>query len=717
MMIDSVSCGKRYAGNLHVRRFAAFALAAFCVACAFADYTYSAVPGDVSQVVVTNNTTTAGSALYRDHLKQYWTFDDASDMFKNKVGDLSLAARSGSTVERRTGSDAKIGDGALFTSDGVAASENVIDGTKPFTVMFWLKKQTWTDGQHTILYIGEKPITDGGKIQDKHFIRVCYGNKGSYGIMFFWENQMGNTSWAGKSAIIGASDSWFHFALTCEPVVQEGAVTTNSYIVAINGERLGTPKAPVNSFAATDYLLFGYGWHYDGGANSCKDLFFDEIMIFDKALTYDEINAIRELTQPFDFSANWHMTAGSGTLDIPGVATQNVTGYGGTVTTSEGLVLSPERSTTYAGAVSGASLTLDAASPSVTQTLAGANSYVGETHVKTGVLEVNPMAAFPSLETPLVAYWPCDTLSSSSSMLADMSGNGNHLYPFGAEGDATVDTGSFVADGAIRFPRTENAGKGYSMNASSGRLTGFASADNSFTVAFWMRIDAVYATETADYVGGPFSFGTSGGSGVRIRVAKGKTYGSTLYFGDKGKLANTSAASPGGRFPDAKWRHFALSFDASKANGTDNCYTLYTNGAVCASTASYNTDLTTHAYARFYLGWSGVNEDGIDGALDDVVVLKGASAADVAALYNWRRGVHEVDGDTSVLPDTTRVVVDAGATLFITNANERVRSIAGAGTIHIAEGSSLYARSRKDFTGAIVGGGTFHCPGLAVIIQ
>ena len=112
-----------------------------------------------------------------------------------------------------------------------------------------------------------------------------------------------------------------------------------------------------------------------------------------------------------------------------------------------------------------------------------------------------------------------------------------------------------------------------------------------------------------------------------------------------------------------------------------------------------------------------MNEDGIDGALDDVVVLKGASAADVAALYNWRRGAHEVDGETSVLPDTTRVVVDAGATLFITNANESVRSIAGAGTIHIAEGSSLSAKSRKDFTGTIVGGGTFHCPGLAVIIQ
>ena len=139
--------------------FAAIAAGSAFAVPAFADDVYSTVPDDVSQVVVSNGTTTVvGLDLYRDHLKQYWKFDDATDKFTNSVGDVSLAARTGSTVERRTGNDAKIGDGALFTSDGVKASENVIDGTKPFTIMFWIKKQTWIDNQHTILYIGEKPM-------------------------------------------------------------------------------------------------------------------------------------------------------------------------------------------------------------------------------------------------------------------------------------------------------------------------------------------------------------------------------------------------------------------------------------------------------------------------------------------------------------------------------------------------------------------------------
>ena len=688
---------------------------------AFADDVYSAVPDDVSQVVVSNGTTTVvGLDSYRNHLKQYWKFDDATDMFSNSVGNVALSARSSSTAERKTGDDAKIGDGALFTSDGVIASTNVIDGKSPFTIMCWLKKKTWTDGQHTILYIGEKPIKDGGKVQDNHFIRICYGNRGAEGNMYFFENQFGSTSWGAKASIIGATNSWFHFAFTCNPVVQDGADPTNAYIVAINGERLGAPKAPQNDFAATNYLYFGYGWHYDGATRSCKDLFFDEIMIFDKALTLAEIDKIKDKTQPDDFSANWHMTKGSGTLDILGGFPQNVTGYGGTVNTDEGLVLAPASNTTYAGVVSGASLTLDAASSSVTQTIAGVNTYSGETRVKTGVLAVNPMAAFPELESQLVAYWPCDTLSATRG-LVDMSGNGNHLYPINADGDATIDAESFVADGALRLHHTENAGRGLSR-VSGGRLEGFSSVeDNSFTVAFWMRIDAVYATETEDYKGGPFSFGTS--SGVRLNIAKGKTYGSTLYFGDRGVLSSTAAAAYNGNFggSDRKWRHFALTYDATKANGTDSCYTLYTNGAPCARTVKYQSSYVPHAADRFYLGWSGIGgtgaNDGIDGALDDVVVLNGASAADVAALRNWRRGVHEVDGDTSVLPDTTRVVVDAGATLFITNANESVRSIAGAGTIHIAAGSSLSAKSRKDFTGTIVGGGTFHCPGLAFVIQ
>ena len=673
---------------------------------AFADAVYSTVPDDVSQVVVSNETTTVvGLNLYRDHLKQYWKFDDANDKFTNSVGSVSLAAAiSTGTADHQTGDAAKIGTGALFTSDGLKASENVIDGSSPFTIMFWLKKEAWTDNQHSILYIGERPVSKKAEeIQDKHFIRVSYSNlsSGKPGGLYFWENQIAHVSGSGNTAI-GKTD-WLHFALTCSPIVQADAATTNQYTIWINGTSLITPKAPQNSFVSTDNLCFGYGWHYQTSARSCNGMYFDEIMIFDEALTSAEINSIKDKTQPFDFSANWHMTKGSGTLDIPGGATQNVTGYGGTVNTDEGLVLAPASDTTYAGVVSGASLTLDAASSSVTQTIAGVNTYSGETRVKAGVLAVNPMAAFPQLDTSLIAYWPCDTLSASGR-LVDMSGNGNDLRPADSLGDASIVSSGCVADGALDLPQTGGETNGFVRVGSTGRLEGFATADNSFTVSFWIRPDSVTYRE------GPISFSNS--SGARFNNGSSKAF----VFGDAEHMGKFEIKD--GTFGDGKWRHFAFAYDKNNANGTDDCYFLYTNGCLAVATTNFNQELN-HASQKFCLGTSylGGEKRGMDGALDDVVVLKGASADDVAALYNWRRGAHEAGGETSVLPDTTRVVVDAGATLFITNANERVRAIAGAGTIHIAAGSSLYAKSRREFTGTITGGGAFRCPGLAVVIQ
>ena len=702
------NCMPRIVGALTAERLsyagAALAMSAFAFAStAFADAIYSAAPDDVSQIVVSNGTTTTALGLCRDHLTQHWTFDNADNMYSDSVGDVTISAMGGSTVTRITGEDAKVGDGAVSMTKGIQASRNVFDGKSPFTISFWLKKSTWSGNQHTMLFIGDK-TADG---ENHNHIRLSYGNvSGStdngYGKLYLWENNLSGKYSAGNfNSNLGTADRWNHVALTCRVVEQEGAATSNKYVVALNGVSYTSITVAQNDFTESQYLLFGYGWHPDGVARY-GNISFDEIMIFDKALSIREVAAIRDLTQPTEFSANWHMTAGSGTLDIHGGSAQKVTGYGGTVTTDAGLVLAPDRNATYAGVVSGASLTLDAASSSVTQTIAGANSYVGDTHVKTGVLAVNPMALFPTLETTLVAYWPCDTFSMGG-MIADMSANGNHLYPNVGVGDLSVDDGNCIVDGALYFPRTGDEINGFK---SEKRLKGFANEDNSFTVSLWVRVDAVIYRE------GFFTFGTS--NGIRLNGS-----GSALYFGDRynSKIVTTyRLPSSEGFFGDGKWRHFAVAYDKTKANETDNCYFLYLNGSLVQSSPKFDSCL--HATDPFNLGLGILTDQGsLKGALDDVVVLNGVSATDIAALYNWRRGAHEADGETSVLPDTTRVVVDAGATLFITNANESVRSIAGAGTIHIAEGSSLFARSRKDFTGTIVGGGIFRCPGLSMVIR
>lgn len=122
---------------------AALAMSAFAFAStAFADAIYSAAPDDVSQIVVSNGTTTTALGLCRDHLTQHWTFDNADNMYSNSVGDVTISAMGGSTVTRITGEDAKVGDGAVSMTKGIKASRNVIDGKSPFTISFWLKKST-----------------------------------------------------------------------------------------------------------------------------------------------------------------------------------------------------------------------------------------------------------------------------------------------------------------------------------------------------------------------------------------------------------------------------------------------------------------------------------------------------------------------------------------------------------------------------------------------
>ena len=690
-------------------RLVAMAFSA-CGAVAFAGAIYTEAPEDGSSLVVEDATTSmACLPAVRDHLKQYWTFDAADNLYSNSVGTLSLSAMEDATTEHRTGDDAKLGGGAVYTKKGFRASENIIDGRRPFTIMFWIKKPSWSQNQETLVYIGQKPETDGAQIQtERRFLRLSYGNResGVSGKLYLWDNQVGNAS-GGTVEALATVGTWNHIALTCSTMEKSGAVTSNNYTIVVNGVEYKSAKFPQNAFESSDYFLLGYGWHYQGGNRAISDALFDEIMIFDRALSKAEIAAIKEQSQPFEFSADWAMVPG-GFFDLYGLLPQRVGGYGGTVSTVEGLVLTPTRNTTYAGAVSGAAFALDAASSSVTQTLAGANSYTGATHVKSGVLAINPKAAFPALETPVVAYWPCDAFSTNG-VIVDMSGNGNHLYPDAGVGDATIDAGSCIADGALYIPRTVSDSTGFT---SASRMKGFISGDNSFTVACWVRIDAV------SYREGIFSFGSS--NGVRFNGSTDSTISQKLYFGDRYNskiITDYSMPTSEGSFGDGKWRHLAVAYDKTKANGTDACYFLYTNGCLAVSSPLF--DSVSHAVDSFHLGvgvFVGM-QGSMKGALDDVVVLNGASAEDVATLYNWRRGAYEAENLAKVLPEKTRITVDADATLFLTNANEKARSLSGAGTVHIAVGSTLEVRSCSDFTGAVVGGGALICPGMAIVIR
>ena len=675
-------------------------------ACAFSvakagDVTYAEVPADVSAITVSGGTATmVGVDAFR-HLRHWWTFDNASNLKAATVGDLPLTKYLDGTLIATN--DVKRGAGAAYFS-GAAYRVTPLPSfvtpavTEPFTVSFWFKCGRGGSASSRVFYLGPYGAPAGNAARGT-FLELMYTSDKSLRKFYWFEGAYrGNRTFeiAEQSTPM---DRWVHVAICVAPngVWQpDGSVSNATVTLYFDGVSRGTASDVLNTGDAP-YLLFGTGYGPSSQySQPVADTIYDEIMIFDKTLSADEVAWVAENTRPFEFSAGWDI-AGDGILDIAGLQPQTVRGAG-TVTTDEGLTLSPVTDSFFAGVVAGASLTLDA-SASATQTLASAASYTGTTTVASGTLKIDPARAFPKLKNSLVAYYSCDDPDKPGR---DDSGNGNDLSC--ANSDASVTVAGSVAGGALHFPATGAETGGY---ASAGRLNGFAgSEDNSFIVAAWVRVDE------HSYREGFFTFETSAKSGLRFAGPDGDH--KLLAFGDTGNMGTGNAPE---NLNDGKWRHFALLYDAAPADGSPY-YRLFIDGEQKLTGTRRNATLK-HATAAFSLG---VGPDRtassvFKGAVDEVFVLNGADTADIATLYAYRRAEFDAANASAVLPSDTTLVVEAGATLVITNSVEHVKELRGAGTVYIASGASLEARRHGGFSGQIVGGGRFVGKGFMVIVK
>lgn len=670
---------------------AMFAMSALTGVCA--DVMYTETPDDTSAITVSDGTTTmVGVDAFR-HLKHYWAFDNASDLAAASVGGTSLKIENDGGIAATATNDVKRGGSAVYFANKVAYKVDPIPTfitptvTDPFTVSFWLKGGRRGRQSSRIFYYGAR----GKQESVGTFLDLMYQNTANLRQFYWFGGPLGSSFVLSEDNT--PVDRWVHVAISCNPNgtwQADGSVANVAVTLYFDGENRGTRVGVLNT-GDSPVLLLGTGY----GASSANptfvsDTIFDEFMIFNKALSEDEVAWIAENTRPFEFSAGWDI-GGSGTLDIAGIESQTVRGTG-VVTTDEGLTLAPATSTFFGGTVAGASLTLNAQS-SVTQTLASAVSYTGATVVASGTLALDPARAMPTLENTLIAYYSCDDPDNPGR---DDTGNGNDLSR--ANSNAYVEHENSVAGGALHFPATGDEVNGYS---SSGRLSGFSSTeDNSFIVSLWVRMEEWQSKL------GFFNFGMT--HGLRLN-----TTNHHLYHGDNGALVQFNYWQ---NVADGKWWHYVLVYDSNPAEGGRR-YRLFVNGALVSESDSYKTTIK-HAADSFCLG-RGMASDGawFKGDIDEVFVLKGANTNDVAALYNYRRTEFEAANAAPILPSETTVTVDAGATLFITNSCESVKELRGGGTVYISSGSSLRVRKCKDFRGNVVGGGVFSHPGMVLVFR
>ena len=478
--------------------------------------------------------------------------------------------------------------------------------------------------------------------------------------------------------------------MTCTVREYADGVVSNSYTAWFDGDSKLSLYTVANTFVETDRWRLGAGYHYQGSSKDAKDGTFDEVMCFDRALSSEEIKAFAAYSAPVDFSAGWDIAA-DGTLDIFGREPLTALKGEGVAKTLETTRLEASSNAWFAGSLQSPAFAF-AGEASVTQTLSGANAWTGATTVESGTLEIaaSPVEVFGDA---LVAWYPFEDVTNPGR---DFSPRENDLIvPSDCKFDVSSEGG--IGLGQAIFLTNNTTQTGF---YSSGCLRGLtSSADNSYTVSFWMRTD--------DWVenAGPFQFSTGGNPAASGLITKGSA--TSIRYGDSGGACSTTLPFTWG---DKTWHHIAVVFDSAAAKQGQVCHYCFVDGVCLHKVSTYNAKIANHAATTFYVGrgFSG-GSPVFYGALDEMIVLNTCDTNDVAKLYALRRT--QPDAATGVLPTGTAVRVEEGATLKLTAANETVAQLYGKGTIDLSGNSKLTVTTKDRFEGTVIGGTITDAPG------
>lgn len=675
-----------------------------------ANVVYSEKP-ETEPIVVSGGT---ASIICQDAFANYlyaaWTFDDVNDRFRDVSGhgavleEGSLTAADDNVTESLTAEDDVIRGAASIgvtkTSRGLRLQEipDFLLGDDPFTISFWVRVtdqiQVNSSGIPTGVwfYLGnsvrshsDNAVTNCVAIQSYSMNEVYVGNLQQY---------------KGRSKITLSADvtnRWYHVAIVYQPPTDiADPAATGVYKFYLDGKSVTAEYRLLKE--AVEVCCFGLG--KNGTASRAlrsnvgtMETAFDELFIFQRALSDEEVAYVRDNSRPpDDFSAEWTVE-GDGRLELLGTTNQIVRGYG-EVDTNQGLSLTPTNDTYFAGRVTGGGLSVSTAS-SATQTLAGVSSYSGKTVVKGGTLLVSPITKrIPaSLAANAIAYW---TLDDPDDVGKDVSGYGNDLT-LHHEGDlyATSKPSDIAGFGKMLDFPGETATNYYS---SSGVLNGLTVTQYEnckgakFSVSAWFKLENAASSIRS-------GFFAMNDCGIRLDNR------TDLYFGNQGKLKLASLQST---MIDGAWHHLVMVADPEKADATDEqtnfVYQLYYDGVAVGNTWQFKDNIGNYAFVLAG-GTTSTGRGRLDGQIDDVSVFNRVATADeVAALYAMGTVSTPTDA-TGVLPSTTVLEVRSGATAAFENANETVAGLTGAGAVDLTARSRLAVTDTMGFTGTVSGAG------------
>ena len=229
-------------------------------------------------------------------LKAYWKLDEASGTRVDSAGDYDL------TPVNTPGSVAgQIDNAATFldSSSQYLTNENFIplDGANGITVAAWINVRTGAPVSATYFYNG---------LTFNDYIYLTTANAGAKWIFFGAINTEGETTNAGVE--LASFDTWYFVVGKFDPA------TGKTYLKVDAGawiEGSGGLPSGVNIYSGSVFV--GTGAHL-GAAAAFSRSYMDELGVWNKILSQDEIDAMIALTRP-DFVADI-VTDEDVTLDV-----------------------------------------------------------------------------------------------------------------------------------------------------------------------------------------------------------------------------------------------------------------------------------------------------------------------------------------------------------------------------------------------------------------
>jgi len=625
----------------------------------------------------------------------WYKFDD-EDLGRDSgvAGKHLSVSNSAGVVWSNDGVD---GGCASFNGAGCLKAETgagLPGGNSPFTIALWIKP---SNSYCALVSWGkeEGPKFNGFVGDGTTKLKHVFWEGGAYDVV--------------SSAISGSftDGTWRHVAITYDP----GTWTRKFYV---NGALL---SSQVNKMANLRAVDLSRPFHL-GVAKYSNNFrgYMDDVMVFDKALTAEDVATLATLR---DGSTRSALTPDDGTIRLEAGATvsfthaeesfASISGRGTLGLSDSTATISPAANVTneVGRLVGDGTLVKDGAGTLALSRLQDAG---GKLDVRTG--KVTAKGPAKGLKDHLIAWWTFDDPESPG---ADASGNGMDVTSITnkAENAYTCESWNWrnrfeTTGGAAYFDGNSMRYLVLADKANEAKLPN--GANPTFTISMWVNPDS-----DVNNVAGFFYWGAAT-AGASVCVAMRFDEGTKLnpFFWGGGDYKWTLPADfKTGVVPDG-WHHVVFA-----AGGDSHVRALYVDGQYVAG----GTDSRTLAVpaSNFCLGYEISRQRAFKGYMDDVMIFDKVLSADevravmqgvvlsepaggMAATTAAGTTFDVTDGQVAFggLAATGTVSVASSAeALFASGENELVGGVGGTGVLTVTNGASLHLGGGQTFAGTL----------------